>query len=621
MSLRKLLLAPLLVLCSMQASALCPDGSAFDAQLDFCANEIDVFGPFTGQMVQGCVSYGGGNACTNTYTYPVQGTDIQVLRWSRGFAQNLRGAGDCPAGSVRSASYGNHCFEQVAGSENNIYGNFSQAEVSACQSLSGGTACFTNRWSASFYLSVKEQMSQPPVGVVTNKLGAWLWYIDEQGVNRTHAQLADELAALGVKRIFIKIADGTQNCNLFVDVCSSTTAEIYKSRGIEPWAWAYNYPNNYSTQADALYYAAQYGYVGFVSDVEVEFNNTSTALHNLFQAFTDARTDAQNDGHADSSFAIGATTWGNPLDQGMDVGIIDQYVDFHMPQTYVEVWGSSYMADPAYWIEVGNCEYRQLGAQKPIWHIVSTEYDQITPAQIEAFIAAAGPNTSVWRVPGGSVPQAVWNDWGNVDWERTSFTPGNCSAGNNELTDRLGEGSAPNPPLADVPYWKQTENAYDPYGTCSVTSLAMVTDYFGITDPDDIGYRTPDYIYERFGGVLQSVAALKNGFNTLAQEAGSPLRNVGKENGTIAELRALASQGKPTIVHGWFTQPGHIMVVTGFDGEYYTVNDPYGRWNLQKWGSYDSSVSGEGQRYPKDAFEYAINDNGTGDDLWIHIFE
>ena len=621
MSLRKLLLAPLLVLCSMQASALCPDGSAFDAQLDFCANEIDVFGPFTGQMVQGCVSYGGGNACTNTYTYPVQGTDIQVLRWSRGFAQNLRGAGDCPAGSVRSASYGNHCFEQVAGSENNIYGNFSQAEVSACQSLSGGTACFTNRWSASFYLSVKEQMSQPPVGVVTNKLGAWLWYIDEQGVNRSHTQLADELAALGVKRIFIKIADGTQNCNLFVDVCSSTTAEIYKSRGIEPWAWAYNYPNNYSTQADALYYAAQYGYVGFVSDVEVEFNNTSTALHNLFQAFTDARTDAQNDGHADSSFAIGATTWGNPLDQGMDVGIIDQYVDFHMPQTYVEVWGSSYMADPAYWIEVGNCEYRQLGAQKPIWHIVSTEYDQITPAQIEAFIAAAGPNTSVWRVPGGSVPQAVWNDWGNVDWERTSFTPGNCSAGNNELTDRQGEGGTPNPPLADVPYWKQTENAYDPYGTCSVTSLAMVTDYFGITDPDDIGYRTPDFIYERFGGVLQSVAALKNGFNTLAQEAGSPLRNVGKENGTIAELRALASQGKPTIVHGWFTQPGHIMVVTGFDGEYYTVNDPYGRWNLQKWGSYDSSVSGEGQRYPKDAFEYAINDNGTGDDLWIHIFE
>ena len=621
MSLRKLFLLPLLALGAMQATALCPDGSSFDSELDFCANEVDVFGPFTGQMVEGCINYGGGSACTNTYTYPVQGTNIQVLRWSRSFAQNLRGSGDCPVGSVRSATYGNHCFEQLSGVENNVYGNFSQAEVSACQSLSGGTACFTNRWSASFYLSVKDEMDQQTPGVLTNKFGAWLWYIDEQGLNRTHTQLADELAALGVKRIFIKIADGTQNCNLFSDACSSTTTNIYKSRGIEPWAWAYNYPNSYTAQADALYYAAQYGYVGFVSDVEVEFNNTTTALHNLFQAFTDARTDAQSAGLADSSFAIGATTWGNPADQGMNVGIIDQYVDFHMPQTYVEVWGSSYMADPAYWIEVGDCEYRQLGAQKPIWHIVSTEYDQITPAQIEAFMSAAGPNTSIWRVPGGSVPQAVWNDWGNVNWERTSFTPGNCSTGNNDLTDRLdGAGDPPPPTQASIPYWNQLNNYYDPYGTCSVTSLAMITDYFGITDPNDNG-RSPDYIYERFNGVLQTVPALKNGFNTLAQEAGSPIRNVGKENGTIAELRDLASQGIPTIIHGWFTQPGHIMVVTGFDGEYYTVNDPFGRWNLQKWGSYDTSVSGEGQRYPKGAFEYAINDNGTGDDLWIHIFE
>ncbi|WP_428818466.1 C39 family peptidase [Microbulbifer sp. MCCC 1A16149] len=622
MSLRKLLLLPVLALGSMQVAALCPDGSSFDTELDFCANEVDVFGPFTNQMVDGCINYGGGSACTNTYTYPVQGNNIQVLRWSRSFAQNLRGTGSCPVGSVRSATYGNHCFEQVSGAENNVYGNFSQTEVSTCQSLNGGTACFTNRWSANFYLSVKEAMDQQPPGVLTNKFGAWLWYIDEQGLNRTHTQLADELAALGVKRIFIKIADGTQNCNLFADACSSVTTGIYKSRGIEPWAWAYNYPNNYTTQADALYYAAQYGYVGFVSDVEVEFNNTTTALHNLFQAFTSARTDAQNAGHADSSFALGATTWGNPADQGMDVGIIDQYVDFHMPQTYVEVWGASYMADPAYWIEVGDCEYRQLGAQKPIWHIVSTEYDQITPAQIETFMSAAGPNTSIWRVPGGSVPQTVWNDWGNIDWERTNFTPGNCSAGNNTLTDRLdGAGNPPPPPQQpSIPYWSQLDNYYDPYGTCSVTSLAMITDYFGITDPSDNG-RSPDYIYERFNGVLQTVSALKSGFNTLAQEAGSPIRNVGKENGTIAELRALASQGVPTIIHGWFTQPGHIMVVTGFDGEYYTVNDPFGQWNLQKWGSYDTSVSGEGQRYPKDAFEYAINDNGTGDDLWIHIFE
>ncbi|GMG87623.1 C39 family peptidase [Biformimicrobium ophioploci] len=634
MNLKQLLLAAGL-LVSANVQALCPDGTSFDSSLDFCANEADAFGPFTNAMIGKCVAYGGGNACTSTYTYPVQGVDIQVLRWSKSFTQNLRGTGNCPDDTVRSPTYGGHCFEDVPGATNNIYGNFSGDEVTACATLGGGTACYTNRWSAEFYLRVKEEIANPPppLGggsgtVLTNKFGAWLWYIDETGLNRTHTQLADELAALGVKRIFIKIADGSNNCSLFADACSTATTEIYKSRGIEPWAWSYNYPGNDAAQADALFYAAQYGYVGYVLDVEVEFNNTTTELHAIFQAFEAAKQDAIAAGHTNADFPIGATTWGNPMDQGMNVGIIDQYVDFHMPQTYVEVWGPAYMADVKRWIEVGNCEYRQMGAQKPIWHIVSTEYNEITPAQINEYFAAAGPNTTIWRVPGGSVPQAVWDDWANVDWNLTTFDATDCNGGNNDMTDYLDPGDGGSTPVEPptepepvaTPYWKQTENYYDPYGTCSVTSLAMVTDFFGFTDPAQNG-RTPDYLYEELGGVLQTVPALEWGFNEMAMRAGSSKRALSKTNGTIAELRAAVTSGKLAIVHGWFTSPGHIMVVTDFDGEYYTVNDPFGRWNLIKWGNYDSSVSGEGVKYPKDAFEYAINDNGTGDDLWLHIYE
>ncbi|SNY56685.1 Peptidase_C39 like family protein [Arsukibacterium tuosuense] len=172
----------------------------------------------------------------------------------------------------------------------------------------------------------------------------------------------------------------------------------------------------------------------------------------------------------------------------------------------------------------------------------------------------------------------------------------------------------------DVPYWDQKQNAVNPDSTCSITSLAMITDFFGLTDPAELGQRTPDYLNARFG-LLQDVPALAGGFNTIAKEAGSALRGIGVTNGTIGQLQQLASAGKPTIVHGWFTVPGHILVVTGYDGSHYTVNDPYGVWNLQKWGSYDTSKSGKAVRYPKAAFEYAINDNGTGDDLWLHRFE
>lgn len=615
------------LLSSFNAFALCPDGATFDEDLGFCANGIDAFGPFTNEMVEDCINAGGGSACTNTYQYQVQGNTIDVLRWSESFTNNLRGAGDCPAGTVRSSTYGGHCFEDVAGASNNVYGNFDQAEVSACNQLSGGTACYTNRWSSSFYLSVQNQMNNGGSNTsVENRLGAWLWYIDESGLNKTHTQLANELAAMGVKRIFIKIADDTANCSLFADACSTTTTNIYKNKGIEPWAWSYNYPGDDAAQADALYKAAQYGYVGYVLDVEVEFNNTSTALHNIFQAFATAKQDAINAGLIDASFPIGATTWSNPIQQGMDVGIIDQYVDFHMPQTYVEVWGQSYMANPKTWIEAGNDDYRALGANKPIWHIVSTEYDDITSAQLGAFIDAAGPNTSIWRVPGGPIPQAVWNDWAALNWQQSSFDNNVSNHGSSNImlpwmaSAPSGGGSGGTPPAAQVPYYFQLNNYYDPYGTCSVTSLAMVTDMHGFTNPNVTG-NTPDYLYEELGGVLQTVPALANGYNTMAIRAGSPKRADSKTNGTFAELHQALAEGKVAIVHGWFTNPGHIMVVTDYDGTHYTVNDPFGRWNEQKWGSYNTYVSGEGQKYSKAAFEYAINDNGQGNDLWLHIFE
>lgn len=603
-----------------QAQAACPDGASFDNSLSFCASDTYAFGPFTKQMVDKCIQFGGGSACTTLRSYLVDGVHtINVLRWTKSFAANIRGTASCPIGSVRSATYGNHCFESISGGTNNVYGNFTADEVAKCEYLNGGNACYTNRWSATFYTSVKNTTLPPAGGELTvNKFGAWLWYIDELG--KTHTQLADQLAAMGVKRIFIKIADDTANCSLFVDVCSSATTKIYKDRGIEPWAWSYNYPGDEAAQAVALTKAAQYGYVGFVLDVEVEFNNTTTALHSLFQAFTQARTNARNAGTITGTFPLGATTWGNPLDQGMRVDIIDQYVDFHMPQTYLEVWGSSYMADPKYWIEYGNCEYRNMGANKPIWHIVSTELDQISVAQLNTYMQWAGPNTSIWRTPGGQVPLAVWNDWSALDWARSTFPSANCGANNNAMYDLgVGQTSTPTTPEA-VPYYWQLENAYDPYGTCSITSLAMVTDYYGLTSQSSLGKRTPDYLYERFT-VLQDVPSLAYGFNTIAQEAGSALRDNGVTNGTFAQLRARASAGKPTIVHGWFTSPGHIMVVTGYDGSYYTVNDPYGKWNEQKWGSYNTAISGKGQKYSKAAFEYAINDNGAGNDLWMHIFE
>ncbi|WP_269530819.1 C39 family peptidase [Chitinimonas sp. BJYL2] len=464
-----------------------------------------------------------------------------------------------------------------------------------------------------------------PVTVSSNKLGAWLWYIDEIG--KTHDQVADELAVMGVKRVFIKIADGKQACSLFKDACDTRTLAAYKSRGIEPWAWSYNYPTDAAKgatydaeQADALYQAAKVGYVGYISDLEVEFDRKSVELESLLKAFRAAQAKASQEKWIASDFPFGVTTWGNPKDHGFRIDIVDQYVDFHMPQTYVEVWGSSYMNAIPKWIEAGSCEYRELGAKKPIWHIVSTEYDEISPAQLNEFIQHAGPNSSIWRIPGKSTvnraqqtlaASLIEADWKQVDWARTSYLQTPCNQGAYSVSRVAAR---------PVAYFNQNENAYEPTNTCNLTSLAMVLDTWGISNSQKVGKRLPDWLYEQYGktGDPDAMAAI---FNDLASKQGAAVRDTVKRNGTLAELRARASVGDPTIVHGWFTAPGHILVVTGYDGERYTVNDPYGKWSLQKYGSYDRAASGQGIQYPKAAFEAVLTDNGKGDDLWLHTFQ
>lgn len=255
-------------------------------------------------------------------------------------------------------------------------------------------------------------------------LGVWLWYVEGTGL--THAELATRLADLGVRRIYVKVADGGSDCSTWPELCDATVPATYQAAGIEAWAWAYVYPGSTTSQADALRQAARTGYDGYVLDIEVEFDGQSGTLTDTMEAYASARAAVVADGTVDTGWELRATTWGNPADHAMRVDIIDRYVDAHMPQTYVEVWGSSYQDNPAEWVQAGTCEYRDLGATKPIHHIVSTEYGEITPAQIDSFIGASGPETSVWRVPGGGTPTSIWDDWAQVDWRVTTFEDAEC---------------------------------------------------------------------------------------------------------------------------------------------------------------------------------------------------
>lgn len=250
-----------------------------------------------------------------------------------------------------------------------------------------------------------------------NRYGAWLWYLQLTG-EESHWALAEKLSDIGVKRIFVKVADGSVDSSWWPEIVDPSVPVAYHNNDMEAWAWSYNYPNNATAQAEALYHAAKHGYDGYVVDVEMQFDGLSTELTDLFGAFYYQRERAIEDGYIqDGEFRIYCTTWGNPRDHNFDIAAIDPWVDGYMPQTYVEIWGGSTLQNITSTIEEGTEEYQSLGATKPIHHLCAAEKGEITAEQVNEFAQATGSEFSIWRIPGGGVPESNWELWDNINWE------------------------------------------------------------------------------------------------------------------------------------------------------------------------------------------------------------
>ena len=179
--------------------------------------------------------------------------------------------------------------------------------------------------------------------------------------------------------------------------------------------------------------------------------------------------------------------------------------------------------------------------------------------------------------------------------------------------------------ITNVPYFYQYSNTKNPSGSCQNTSVAMVMKYFAAkeglqTVADGV---TPDAISTIWGtSKAQSVAGMEELFNKEAAARGIKARDVGSETMPLADFVNNAKvMKKPFIVHGYFTNYGHIMVVLGFDGTNYICNDPAGKWSQQyKKGGYSTTNDTEGVaiKYSKAAFEAAISPDGM---VWVHTFK
>lgn len=87
---------------------------------------------------------------------------------------------------------------------------------------------------------------------------------------------------------------------------------------------------------------------------------------------------------------------------------------------------------------------------------------------------------------------------------------------------------------------------------------------------------------------------------------------------TIEEVKAWLSTGNPCVVHGYFTDSGHIIALTGFDEYGFYVHDPYGEWSSDGYDRNDEKNFTKGKLLHY-SYEMMRETSITDEEFWVHF--
>ncbi|MBW4440909.1 MAG: C39 family peptidase [Plectolyngbya sp. WJT66-NPBG17] len=168
----------------------------------------------------------------------------------------------------------------------------------------------------------------------------------------------------------------------------------------------------------------------------------------------------------------------------------------------------------------------------------------------------------------------------------------------------------PQSKLLNVPYHTQLNNAENPKGACNVTSFAMVMRYFRISKRTN-AMQFEDELYR----YMENKGLSRHDPEDLAVMA----ENYGLKDdltlqGRMSDIRKAIAEGKPCILHGYFTSFGHIIVVRGYDQTGLCVNDPFGEWFDS---GYRNDLSGENLSYSYNLIQRTASPEGSNF-MWLH---
>jgi uncharacterized protein YvpB len=186
-----------------------------------------------------------------------------------------------------------------------------------------------------------------------------------------------------------------------------------------------------------------------------------------------------------------------------------------------------------------------------------------------------------------------------------------------------------------VPYLSQVDNQNSPSGTCNLTSVAMVLQYFGWPENKPGGVQLEDTLYQyvQSNGLSrhdpEDLVKIFNSFaSQISPKIGVTYRDSFATNGDRSVIKHQIDNGFPVIIHGYFTRSGHIIVIRGYDDEAYSgrgaflVNDPWGEWTADGYSDVGSVASNLPYSYQM-MDRFCLDPNGIGgykpSTMWVHL--
>ncbi len=168
----------------------------------------------------------------------------------------------------------------------------------------------------------------------------------------------------------------------------------------------------------------------------------------------------------------------------------------------------------------------------------------------------------------------------------------------------------PDSKLLSLPYHCQLNNAENPRGACNVTCFAMVMNYFKIPRKTNAMQLEDElYRYMEDRGLSRHEP---EDLRKMSEAYG--LRNEMTLRGSAADIRRSIAEGKPCIIHGYFTSFGHIITILGYDKNGFIVNDPFGEWTAN---GYIQGPYGERLHYSNGLIQRTCSPEGS-DYMWLH---